>query len=503
MSLTTFTDPLHAVRERLRQVRLVIRLLPFDAATPEGRSLERYRRAFWTMLAAAGARGVAILTTLVTVPLTKIYLGDERYGLWLTISSIIAMLGFADLGLGNGLLTAITQAHGRNDRGLARRCVASALFTLCGISAGMALLFAAVYPWVPWAAVFNVHTDLARAEAGPAMAVFAVLFFVNIPLGVVNRVQMGYQEGFVNSIWTAAGNLLGLAAVVTAVKLQATLPVLVLAMAGGQTLELLLNSLYLFGFKARWLRPRWRDWSWETARPMLHTGFYFLVLQVAVSLAMTSDRIVASRLPGGAAAVPAYAVPYMMFGMVLMVLGMVLSPLWPAYGEAIARGDGGWVRRTLVRSTLLAGVLAAAAGAVLVLWGTPILYLWVRETHPPSFVLLLGLAVWTVLSAMGSAVAMFLNGVNAIRQQAAVALSFGVVGIVLKYAFSQRYGVAGIAWGSVVAYATITVPYVVVLIFQLLREMADAPLPCVSSGSGAPLAAVEVPPEHVPLWPHE
>jgi O-antigen/teichoic acid export membrane protein len=456
MALTHRTDPLHAVRERLRQVRRVIRLQPFDPTTPEGRSLERYRRAFWTTFAAALARAVAMLTTLVTVPLTKTYLGDERYGMWLTISSVIAMLGFADLGLGNGLLTAITRAHGRNDRDLARRCVSSAFFTLCVIAAGMAVLFTAVYPRVPWPAIFNVRTELARAEAGPAIAVFAALFFVNIPLGLVNRVQMGYQEGFVNSIWTAAGNLLGLGAVVTAVKLHASLPVLVLAMAGGPTFELLLNNLCLFGFKDRWLLPRWRAWSWTVARPMLHTGFYFMAIQLAVSLAITSDRIVASRLPEGAAAVPRYAVPYMMFSMVLMVLVMALSPLWPAYGEAVTRGDAGWVRKTLVRSTLLAGGVSAAAAAVLVPFGAPILHLWVHEVHPPSFLLLSGLAVWTILCAVGNAVAMFLNGVNAVRQQAVVALLFGVVGIALKYALSQWYGVAGIAWGNVLAFTAVS-----------------------------------------------
>ena len=56
-----------------------------------------------------------------------------------------------------------------------------------------------------------------------------------------------------------------------------------------------------------------------------------------------------------------------------IVVPIFLGPLWPAYGEAISRGDLRWVRRTLLRSTLLAGIggalmfipvtLAATAGA--------------------------------------------------------------------------------------------------------------------------------------------
>lgn len=64
----------------------------------------------------------------ISVPLTLRYLGTERYGLWMTISSVIAVLGFSDLGLNNGLLNGISQANGTNDRELARRYVSSAFF---------------------------------------------------------------------------------------------------------------------------------------------------------------------------------------------------------------------------------------------------------------------------------------------------------------------------------------------------------------------------------------
>ena len=54
--------------------------------------------------------------------------------MWMAMSSLVAMLGFADLGIGNGLLNAISDAHGRDDRGDAARYVSSAFFSLVAIS---------------------------------------------------------------------------------------------------------------------------------------------------------------------------------------------------------------------------------------------------------------------------------------------------------------------------------------------------------------------------------
>jgi O-antigen/teichoic acid export membrane protein len=148
-----------------------------------------------TSLASVVARGVTILTALVSVPLTVKYLGTERYGMWMTASSVIALLGFADFGMGNGLLNAVSEAHGKDDRKTAHMYVSSAFFMLLGVAAMILCLFALSYSFISWPRVFNVTSELAAQEAGPAMAVFVASLAMNMPLGVAQRVQMGYQEG--------------------------------------------------------------------------------------------------------------------------------------------------------------------------------------------------------------------------------------------------------------------------------------------------------------------
>src|SRR5947209_14291294 len=77
--------------------------------------------------AALVARAIGSLTGIITVPLTVRYLGTERYGAWMTISTILIFLGLSDLGLVSSLTNALGRAFGEHDRVSARRYVTTAL----------------------------------------------------------------------------------------------------------------------------------------------------------------------------------------------------------------------------------------------------------------------------------------------------------------------------------------------------------------------------------------
>jgi len=453
--------------------KLVTPLRPFDTSSPEGRSRERYRRAAVIALASMLAKGVTVLTMLVSVPLTVRYLGSERYGIWMAMSSMIAMLAIADLGLGNGLLNAVSGAHGRDDREAASRYVSSTFFMLCGAAMLFGGTFFVIGNWVSWADLLNVSSAAARAEVGPAIAVLATCFALSIPLTVVHKIQEGYQEAFINSAWIGAGSLLGLAGVLLAIWLRAGLPWLVLTTAGAPVAVSALNAAVLFWLRRPWLRPQWSRVSREAAGRVLHTGLLFLALQVAVALAYTSDNVVAIRVLGPDA-VTDYSVPMRLFSVPLLLVSMSLAPLWPAYTESVARGDIDWARRTLARSLVVALVVAASSALVLVAFGRWIVGVWAGPEVMPSLALLAGLGVWTVLSSMGNAVAMFLNGVGAIRFQVVVALVMAAAALSAKIVLAEKIGVPGIIWGTVIAYAVFVVVPIVVYVPSLLSSMQRA-----------------------------
>ncbi|WP_197284675.1 lipopolysaccharide biosynthesis protein [Piscinibacter sakaiensis] len=391
-------------------------------------------------------------TLLVSVPLTLNYLGPERYGLWMALSSLAALLAFADLGIGNGVLTLVAKAHGEGDIAALRRVISSAGVALCGIAALLLLALALLHPWVPWARLFNVRSAQAVAEAGPAFAVFGASLALAIPLTVVQRVQLGLQRGFLANLWQIGGNLLGLAGVLLAIRLEAGLPWLVAGFTGLPLLAALANTLWFFGRVRPDLAPRPAALSRPVLSVLARTGFLFFVLQAVAALTYASDPMVIAQLLGAGAVAP-FAVTERLFGVITMLLGLALTPLWPAYGEALARGDADWVRRTLRRSLLLAGGGAAVLSLGLVVFGPWILRTWTGSELGVGRGLLIAFAVWKVLEAIGLALAMFLNAAHLVRFQVGVALVTATAAIAGKLLLTPLLGPAGVLWASAGAFA--------------------------------------------------
>lgn len=431
-------------------------LLPRDHVSLDDhdRGVERNRRAVITGGATTLARAVQIGTSLITVPLTLKYLGNERFGLWMTISSVLAMAAFADFGVGNGVLNAVSKAFGKDDMGEVRRAISSGFAILSSIAALLLLSFFTIYRLVNWADFFRVVSPQARAEAGPALTVFVVCFALNISMDVVQRVQLGLQQGYRYGLWQLGGNLTGFVGVLIGIWLHVSLPILVIAIAGMPILFTMLNAINFFGFVRADLRPSRKFVTRDAISQIAKLGGLFFVLQVVVAVSYSADNFIVARILG-AVNVPEFAIPQRMFALVTMMSGILVAPLWPAYGEAISRGDMMWVRRTLSRSLLLVLVASCAASALLLLLAPQLLYWWVGSHIHPPFFLLLGLAIWSVIECCGTALAMFLNGAAAVRFQIYISITFGIVCLPLKILFVRHFGLEGTPWATIGSYMLI------------------------------------------------
>ena len=427
-----------------------------------------------TGASASVSKVISMATSILTVRLTFRYLGAERYGLWMTITSIVMMLGFADLGMSNGLINLVAFAIGRDDRSAARKAVASAFWLLSTVAVAAVLVFVAAYPLINTSKLFNVHSLTAVRESGPALCVFFLCFAANLPLGTVRSTQTGMQNAFVNNMWGTIGTVASLLALLLAIHLHAGLPLLVLSLSGPPVLASILNGVELFGFSHPELLPTPGAFSRESASRVFRIGMMFFLLQISFSVGMQTDNIVIAQFMG-AKSVADYAVPARMFGMINAFLIMVSGAMWPAYADAMARSDWPWIRKSFLRVIAFGTAMTVIATAFLVYFGNRILAMWVGPQMHASATLLAVFAVQCILYAYLQPINFLMNGIGQLRVQVVSGLVMAFLNLALSIVLVKRYGIVGAVLGTVISQALVQVIPLTAVTWRELKKLGQPP----------------------------
>jgi len=429
----------------------IVRFSSHDSETATSKSKERYRRIFLTGGTTALVKILSASINLITVPLTVNYLGAERYGLWMTISSIMAFMSFADLGLGNGLLNAISRANGRKSLKDAQTAVSSTFYMLLLISFVLLTIFLITYPFVSWQDIFNAQSELAIEESGPTMFVLVIIFLINMPLGVVQRIHDGYQEGFKFQFWLVLGSVISLLALLLCIHFEAGLPWLVFAFSGGQLIATFLNGIVLFGKSRNELLPRFSHFDFTASKYLFNTGVTFFLLSIFTLLGNATDAIVLTHTLGPAS-VAGFEIVKKIF-LFSMFTQFIIQPLWPAFGEALESGDYNWARKTLTKAIKLSILSSAIISLPLLLFGKQIITVWLGPEFAPSWSLLIGFYVFVLFANYGGVMSTFLNSGALIKKQLLIIVLASVSSIFLKVILSINFGVSGVVWATLIGYS--------------------------------------------------
>ena len=448
---------------RIRKLLEMLTLRPFDVNQPEGRSKERYRRVLLTAITGPVNSGIGFLSFLITVPLTVRYLGPARYGAWMSLSALMAFLRFSDLGLGNGLVSAISQAEGRDDRTYARRAISSVLVCLCVLAVVLLVAFPSSALFIHWDYVLGLASLKDRSEIQTAILIYVAIYAIGIPVNMAPQVQRSLQEGYISNLWMIAGNLLSLLGVYIAAIHHARIPWLVAIISGVPLIPALANGLVLYLVQRPDLRPAMADFDKGVAKELLGKGSLFLGLGVAAALAFDSQNIVIAHILGPAA-VGVYAVVQRLYSMIPTIVGYITIPLWPAFGEALGRREWPWIAMALKRGIIANAAIAAVPAVLIFVFSGPILLHWTHGTLSASKWLFAGFSVWAITSAISSPICMLLNAAHVLRFQLVSSILFGLLTVASTIYFLPAIGVSAAVWSMTSIYLVTQLgPYLIYL----------------------------------------
>ncbi|MBQ1024159.1 lipopolysaccharide biosynthesis protein [Micromonospora sp. C95] len=424
-----------------------------ETVTRSGRS----RQLAWGVVTMALSRGIAVLVPVVLIPVMLPHLGAELYGLWATTVALTAMAAFADLGLGNGLMTKLGRCHAEDLVDQAKRYIASAYTALAVVALITCASLWAMSDVIPWSRLFNANGTVTASDATAIALVCLVGFAVSLPFTLIVRVQYAYQRTVQSNLWQCGANLSPLPLVLTAVHTGMSPAAVVAAAAAGPLIITIANNVWYFTKQRPDLRPQLKYVERDAIRALFKLSTLFLALTIVMALANSSEPFVVAH------ALDLRAVTdYSVAARLLAVLGSIVSvlnlPLWPTSADALAQGHGLWVRRTTRRMIAVSLVAVVTLSAVLVPAGEVVLQRWVDGAVSADPMLLVGFALWFLVLGATSPWLTVQLAAGVVRPQLLGWSAYLLVSVPAKYVGAALFGVVAIPYIGAAAFLATVLP---------------------------------------------
>ncbi|WP_189780533.1 oligosaccharide flippase family protein [Streptomyces capitiformicae] len=408
----------------------------------------RWRGILTSGTATMAAQGVSLIASLLIVRVMAQNLGVAEFGLWLTLTTALAMLGALDFGLGPAVMTQVSEARGRGDLGEMQRVVSTAFFLLSSAALIVLAVSAVLTSTIDWNTVLGVGNEVPHPLVRELLFAVAAAIALSLPLVIARRVYYALRRAHVLALFTVLAVALqglgvwGVGAITSDIRWFLIIYLAAWLVADIATTLLLRRSIPE-------LRPRLCAIDRRTAGRLGKEGAQLFFLTLVSVVVFQSDAFIIGHYLG-VSHIPEYVLPFKIFVLVPAFAAMFLTPLWATYREAWTRGDYRWVRSAYTRSVAFTAAAATLMACLLFVGARPLLRLWMgNDAVVPSVEMLAALACHVIVMCTSSAVSVLLKGLGVLRAQYILGAVMALLNIALSIWSVTRMGICGPLWATV------------------------------------------------------
>ena len=397
------------------------------------------------------AIAVEMVIGLAMLPFNLGHLGPTEYGLWVLLGSLTVHFSTLELGYGSGLVKFAARYRALRDA-RALNEIASTLFWIFAALGVVAYLAVA-------GIAFNLDRIFAltpeQAHTGKwVLLIIGVHVALNFPFGVYGGIISGFQRYDVNSTM----------AVVISVITAATNVAVLLSGYGLLTLVAATTTVRVLGYFAYRrnafkvfpeLRMRPSLFRWQRLREVTGFSVYASIIDWANKLNYQLDQVVIGMFLGSAA-VAVWAPAERIISGVQRLTNQLNGVLFPTIVDSDTSRHQHRLQQILRHGTQLSLAMVVPIAAALIALADPLIRAWlgkqasaVAGAIPVLQILAVAVAI-RVGNATGNTL---LKGTGEHRLVAWVNLATGVANAIFSVLLIRRYGLIGVAWGTLVPIA--------------------------------------------------
>lgn len=404
---------------------------------------------------------VAMLLSMIYVPVALNYLGNERYGVWTTILSFVSWFSLCDLGISNGFKNELSVSIAKNDEKRSKELVSTTYVVISIIVAICIIIYTIIAIKINVAGLLNISVN--GDNVNLALWICVAFVCINFALGIVNTVLYSLQKAAYTSICGViiqglniifvlfAGEMLDKSLVIAAVMLNVS-----------TTIVLLITSIIIYRKKI-YLRPEVNYFRKKEVKQIVGVGIALFLGQIGSQIMNATDNILISKVYGATDVTP-YSIAYKLFNVFIDVQGVIIiMPLWPAYTVAKTENNIVWIKSTLKKGNFFVAILSVGV-IIFAMAISPITRIWLGENLSLDKSMVFFMAVYTIVYLFERNYCSFLCGAGILKEYTILSTVGVIINIPCSVFFTVylKMGLTGIILGTLVSIlpGVLVYPYV-------------------------------------------
>lgn len=393
-------------------------------------------------------KGGSVLIGFVLFTLTIHYVDTFQYGIWLTISSLVAWMNTFDIGLSNGLRNKMAHSLALNEKENIVKYVSTTYALLFIIALVTFVLFFIVGSFFNWNQLLNVH-DSINYSLWPIVIITLGTFCVQFALQPINSMLIATHQPFKASLILFLSQLLTFILIwLLTIFTTGNLLTLVLVVTGAPIVVFVLANIYLFKTDLKEFAPKFAYIDLKSAKSLLNVGSVFFFIQIGALIIYETDNIVITRTMGPQE-VTTFNTAYKYFSILTIAFSIIMTPYWSAFTDAYAKNDLKWIKESIHKMRKLWLYLTIAA-VMLYLLADVFYKIWIGEAVSVPKSLSLSIAIYVIVQTWQVLHAYVLNGIGKLRIQLILLIVTSIVNIPLSVFLINQVGLYGTVAANII-----------------------------------------------------
>lgn len=375
----------------------------------------------WAMI----VKILAMVLGIVSVPVFNTFFGNnEKYGVWLTMISILSWILMFDFGFSNGLRTKLTEALQRNDKESIKRYLSGTYQVSLFLSSMICIVGSILAFTLNWNSIYNIaEGSISRIQLSSCMMIILCSVGIQFGLRPILAVLESLKKSALANSLSLFSNffLLIMAIFLGTTKVAGNYIIFSIIYFICINVPLIIGSVWVYKYKLSDCKPSlFVKFDYKVVKGLMGLNAIFFLIQISYLMLYGINSIMISNMYGPDL-VADYTKYYKLFSTIENAFtGVFQAPMWVAVAQAKEMGDFEKIKK-LQKTSLLIGLVFSLLSIVLFVSLPLVFNVWLGDQSPNfSWIIASVFLVDNLIKITACSFTIIGNGLSAVKSQAIV-----------------------------------------------------------------------------------